>query len=138
MVSEPISASAKTKIKSWSAYFDLAAFLSNNYLRVSSRQSLEMSNELLEKVNATRDLARVPVLNTKAVSARLNVLRSEVLRLKDMANITSITPDEVFRQTEKLLNVFSALNSKINTVFSQENFDEQVNFDESIFEFDEK
>ena len=66
--------------------------------------------------------------------ARLHVLYSEVYRLKDMSEISSIKPGEVQLQTAKIIAVFNALNSKINSVYSRKIFDDDLHFDESHFE----
>jgi len=66
--------------------------------------------------------------------ARLHVLYSEVYRLKDMSEISSIKPQEVQLQTAKIIAVFNALNSKINSVYTRNIFDEDLRFDESLFE----
>lgn len=66
--------------------------------------------------------------------ARLHVLYSEVYRLKDMSEISSIKPGEVQLQTAKIIAVFNALNSKINSVYTRNIFDEDLRFDESQFE----
>jgi hypothetical protein len=50
---------------------------------------------------------------------RVNVLENETLRLKDMTFIPAITANEVNTQVDKILAAFSATNSKINTVYSQ-------------------
>ena len=66
--------------------------------------------------------------------ARLHVLHSEAYRLKDMSAISSIKPREVQLQTAKIIAVFNALNSKINSVYSRKIFDQDLRFDESLFE----
>lgn len=50
---------------------------------------------------------------------RVNVLENETLRLKDMTFIPAITANDVNTQVDKILAAFSATNSKINTIYSQ-------------------
>jgi hypothetical protein len=136
--SEKLSKKASEGIIAWDEYFKLSDFLLENYSDVSATQSLEMSKELTEMVKSIKDSMQIPILNTRGMFARLNTLNSEVLRLKDMSIIASIKSEEVLIQTRKIVAVYNAINSKINAVFSQKSFDEDVDFDESIFNFDKK
>jgi len=136
--SEKLTKKASEGIIVWDEYFKLSDFLLENYSDVSATQSLEMSKGLTEMVKSIKDSMQIPILNTRGMFARLNTLNSEVLRLKDMSIITSIKPEEVLIQTRKIVAVYNAINSKINAVFSQKSFDEDVDFDESIFNFDKK
>jgi len=136
--SEKLTKKASEGIITWDEYFKLSDFLLENYSDVSATQSLEMSKGLTEMVKSIKDSMQIPILNTRGMFARLNTLNSEVLRLKDMSIITSIKPEEVLIQTRKIVAVYNAINSKINAVFSQKSFDEDVDFDESIFNFDKK
>jgi len=59
-------------------------------------------------------------LNQLNVIARFNVLHNQTLRLADMANIPSISSEEVKEEIRTILDVFSAVNSKINTIYKVE------------------
>ena len=133
--SETLRDTVKTKIKEWKTYFEMSTFLKKNYTDVSPSVALEMSEELSELVLAMKDSLQIKVLNNRGVFARLNTFSSEVLRLKDMASISSITPDEVAVQVDKVVAVYNSINSKINSVYAQQNFDENLDFDEAIFNF---
>ena len=132
---EKINEDIKDKIKEWDEYFTVADYLENNYATISPALSLEMSKELVDLVEKMNDSLQIKTLNNREVFARLNTLNSEVLRLKDMSTISSIKASEVAIQVEKVVAVFNSVNSKINSVYSQQNFDENVDFDETIFNF---
>jgi hypothetical protein len=64
-----------------------------------------------------KDSIRVKDLKTPSVIARINVLENETLRLADMATISSIKDSEVKEEVTNILTVYSAINSKINTIY---------------------
>ncbi|MFC2127756.1 hypothetical protein ACFLRU_05170 [Bacteroidota bacterium] len=137
LISDSLSVLSKMKVERWAGYQNLSEFLKNNFTRISPNNSLELSKELYTVVKKVRDSFKIKELNVDGVTARINVLSSEALRLKDMSDISSIKSEEIVEQTQKILNVYSSINSKINAIYAQMTFDEDVNFDESIFEFRE-
>ena len=132
--SDTLTAIASKELQSWDSYFLFSRFLKEHFSTVSASQALELSQELLEIASEMRDSLKLPVLKTKSMYARLHVLHSEAYRLKDMSAISSIKPREVQLQTAKIIAVFNALNSKINSVYSRKIFDQDLRFDESMFE----
>ncbi|WP_457618374.1 hypothetical protein, partial [Lutibacter sp.] len=64
-----------------------------------------------------KDSIRIEKLKQPSVIARLNVLENEALRLADMATIHSISNEEVKNEVEKIVEIYSAVNSKINTIY---------------------
>jgi hypothetical protein len=132
--SDTLTAIAAKELQSWDSYFLFSRFVKEHFSTVSASQALELSQELLEVVSEMKDSLKLPVLKTKSTYARLHVLYSEAYRLKDMAEISSIKPEEVQLQTAKIIAAFNALNSKINSVYSRNIFDEDLHFDESLFE----
>ena len=132
--SDTLTAIAAKELQSWDSYFLFSRFVKEHFSAVSASQALELSQELLEVVSEMKDSLELPVLKTKSTFARLHVLYSEVYRLKDMSEISSIKPGEVQLQTAKIIAVFNALNSKINSVYSRKIFDDDLHFDESQFE----
>jgi hypothetical protein len=132
--SDTLTEIARKELQSWDSYFLFSRFVKEHFSTVSASQALEHSQELLDVASEMRDSLKLPVLKTKSMYARLHVLYSEAYRLKDMSAISSIKPREVQLQTAKIIAVFNALNSKINSVYSRKVFDEDLRFDESMFE----
>ena len=60
------------------------------------------------------------------LTARINILYNETLRLADMTTIPAIKADEVHQQTEKIIDAFSAVHAKINTVLSKKRFEDEI------------
>lgn len=125
----------KDSLKPWKAYFEFSEFLTTNFNEIAPSMALEYAQELSERSKTMNDSLKIRTLNTKGVFARLHTLYSEVLRLNDMAVIQSIKAEEVVEQTQKIVAVYNSLNAKINAVYAQKNFDKDVDFDESIFNF---
>ena len=124
-------------IESWDEYFVMSNYLKKHFLHISPALSLEMSKELADLSKKMNDSLRIKELNNKGMFARLNVFYSEALRLQDMSIISSIKAVEVTEQVEKLVSVYNSINMKINSIYLQKSFDNNVNFDESFFGFNE-
>ena len=132
--SDTLTVLAAKELQSWNSYFLFSRFVKEYFSTVSASQALELSQDLLEGVAQMKDSLKLSVLKTKSMYARIHVLYSEAYRLNDMAEISSIKPEEVQLQTAKIIAAFNALNSKINSVYSRKIFDEDLRFDESLFE----
>jgi hypothetical protein len=132
---EELTAVSKQAIKDWTGYAKLTRFLKEHYQSTSPQTALEMSEDLYAIVGKVKDSFHVQELKNGGFDARLNVLNSEILRLKDMSEITVIEAEEVVEQTAKIMGVFNAVNAKINGFYARKLLDEEVHFDENIFDF---
>jgi len=135
---EMLKPKTNENVKGWDEYANLSKFLEKNFTTISPSLALEMSKELADLSKTMNDSLRIKELNNKGMFARLNVFYSEALRLQDMSDISSIQPSEVKEQVEKIILVYNSINLKINSVYLQKSFDENVDFDESIFDFNEE
>lgn len=54
------------------------------------------------------------------------MLHNEALRLQDMADIPSITDEEIKEKVHRILQLYSSLNAKVNSIYSVEKY----NFDD--------
>lgn len=116
---------ASQKIDNWLEYETLKNFL-KQYDSISPNEALNNSKELNDLVRSVRDSVKPEFLKSKAFDARINLLHNETLRLYDMSSIPAIKSEEVSGQVDKLLDAFSAINSKINTLVLQADLDSQV------------
>ena len=91
---ETLVPSAKRDLKNWKEYQDLDEFILKFY-SITRREALNSAKELSELSTYLKDTIRIEKLKTDDVYARLNVFQSETLRLADMAEIPSITDEEV-------------------------------------------
>lgn len=125
----------KKDIENWSQLNALNDFL-KRFKNVSTKEALSNAEEL-EGLVATLKKEEKPVLFTIApFQARLNILHNEALRLSDMRNIPSITVDEVAEQIKKIIQSFSAVHSKINTILSKKRFEEAIEVNEAAIGLD--
>lgn len=114
---EVLIPTAKNKIEKWREYKDVDDFLTQFY-NITTSEALANAKELSDLVKLMKDSIRVKDLKTPSVIARINVLENETLRLADMAAITSIKDSEVKEEVTNILTVYSAINSKINTIYN--------------------
>lgn len=120
--------SAKKELEQWKEYQDLDEFVLS-YYNTSTIDALNNAVMLDSLVKATKDTIRIELLDKANVLARFNVLHNETLRLADMSTIPSITEEEVNEEVTKILELYSALNSKINTVYEDRELQESLEFD---------
>ncbi|MFK5958352.1 MAG: hypothetical protein QM495_05695 [Lutibacter sp.] len=115
-ISETLIPVAKKEVAVWKEYKNVDEFILK-YYNISTTEALDNAKELSELVQIMKDSVRVDLLKQLNITARINVLYNEALRLADMATISSITNEEVKEEVEKIVEVYSAMNSKINTIY---------------------
>lgn len=116
---------ALKKVDNWDEYESVGNFL-EKFKNISPNEALNNSKELNDLVKSLNDSIKPEFLKSSALDARLNLLLNESMRLYDMSSISAITHQEVNLQVEKLLEAYSSLNSKINTLVKQADLDSQV------------
>ena len=130
-IEETLIPNAKSALEDWKEYNNVDKFILKFY-NISVLEALTNAQELSDLVKAMRDTIRVEKLDQLNVIARFNVLHNETLRLADMANIPSIKDEEVKEEVAKILNVFSAVNSKINTIYRAEDIQKTLDDDSLV------
>lgn len=130
-VNVTLISSAKKDLDDWQEYTILDEFLIK-YYNISYYDALENAKELSGLVKNLKDSLRVDKINKKNVVARINTLENEALRLADMATITSISDDEVKMEVDKIVELFDALNSKINTIYKTEELQNSLDIDTEV------
>ena len=123
-----VKPSAKNMIANWKEYALVDDFL-KAYENISPEEAFANTFELQELTKALKDSLNITALKTPAFKSRLNVFENEVLRLSDMSEIPAITSTEVNQQIDKVLLIYGSLNDKINTVYNQQKFEEEINLD---------
>ena len=99
------------------------------YYNVSKLEALNNAKELSDLVKVMKDSIKLDKLDKINVIARFNVLYNETLRLADMTTIPSITEDEVRDEVKKIIDLYSSVNSKINTIYKAEELQENLDVD---------
>jgi len=121
----PLKTRAKQEVANWEAYRSLQELI-EKFVHISPNEG--MSNALELKTLALGLQTSIPpkAVNSPAFQARMHVFSSEALRLADMTYIPAIQATAISRQISKLLDVYNGINTKINTVVSQKQFEESV------------
>lgn len=122
---ELVQRTYQSKIDSWKEYENLLEFL-NQYYSISPNDAINNSRELNDITKSLNDSIKPEFLETPAFNARANLLFNETLRLYDMSSIPAIKAAEVNEQVAKVLDAFSAINSKINTFSKQAELDNKI------------
>lgn len=128
---EMLIPSAKDSLELWNEYNDVDEFIIT-YYNISISEALNNANELESLVKLMKDSIRIDELKKANVKARFNVLHNETLRLVDMATIPSITDDEVVREVSQILEIYSAVNAKINTIYKAKELQNSLEIDTEI------
>jgi len=135
---ETLIPTAKKAISDWKEYRNVDKFILR-YYNISNMEALQNARELSELIKQMKDSIRVEQLKQPSVIARLNILHNEALRLADMATIHSISNEEVKNEVEKIVEIYSAVNSKINTIYKVAAIQKSLEVDtESPVEIDKK
>ena len=112
-------------IDSWIEYENLTVFL-QQYTSISPNDALNNSRELNYITKSIIDSVQPQFLETAAFKARLNLLYNETLRLYDMSSIPAIKATEVNHQVANILNAYSSVNFKINTILTQSELEKNI------------
>ncbi len=128
-----LNKNAIKEIKDWEEYFIIADLL-KQLEQTTPTEALNNAIELKELTKNLKDSLAIETLKTPAFKARMNVFENEVLRLADMTYIPAISSREINIEVAKILLLFGSINNKINTVYTQKQFNEEINLD-SLFQF---
>ncbi|NVJ89759.1 MAG: hypothetical protein HWD82_10030 [Flavobacteriaceae bacterium] len=132
---EEVSPAFKNEIQEWTVLENVAIFLVR-FNKASANQVLSNADELADLTSAIRTSVIPKILNTPSIKARIMILHNEALRLEDMNKIPAITAEEVHEQINKVIDAYSSLNSKVNTVFRKKRFEDAIDVDVSFIGLD--
>lgn len=130
-----IDPSFRKEIEDWKELQSLTSFF-NRFKKVSANEVLSNALELRDLVVNLKDSIKPGLFDDNSFKTRVNILYNETLRLADMTTIPAIKASEVNIQTEKILKAFSAVNAKINTVFSKKRFEDAIDIDVTFIGLD--
>lgn len=125
----------KEQVKDWEALKELTSFV-EKFEKISPNEALDNALELRDLSKGLRDSIIPPLFNKAAFKARVHVFYNETLRLADIGLIKSATADDVNKQVSKTLEVFSSINSKINTLLLKNKFEDNLDIDVNIIGID--
>ena len=123
-----VNASFHKDIEDWEELEAVDNFL-DRFKKVSPNEVLSNALELQGLVKSLKDSVKPQLFDNDSFKARVNIFYNETLRLSDMTTIPSIKAEEVNIQTEKIIEAFSAVNSKVNSVLSKKRFEDEITID---------
>ena len=115
-------------IEDWEELKSVDNFL-GRFKKVSANEVLSNALELEGLVKSLKDSIKPALFTDDSFTARINIFYNETLRLADMTTIPAIKADEVHQQTEKIIDAFSAVNAKVNTILSKKRFEDEIGID---------
>jgi len=127
-IGETLIPKAKKAVSEWKEYRNVDEFIIK-YYNISNMEALNYAKELSDLVQLMKDSIRIEELKGLNMMARFNVLHNETLRLADMATIPSISSEEVKEEVGKIVEVYSSVNSKINTIYKAEELQNSLEVD---------
>lgn len=130
-ISETLIPSARKDFENWKEYNDVDELVTE-YYNISVSEALSRSGELADLIKLMKDTIRVDAVDKINVIARFNVLHSEALRLVDMSIISSISDEEVEEEVGQIIEVYSSVNSKINTIYKAHSLQEALEIDTEV------
>lgn len=123
-IGEQLSPKVKVALADWNEFQQVTDKI-ERYTSITKSQALENANELSELVKKVSDSVKIDLLDRPDMKIRFNVLYNHALRLDDMSTITSITDEEVVKEVASILNAFSSVNDKINSIYKIEDYENQ-------------
>ena len=130
-IGETLIPEANEALKNWKQYQQVDELLLK-YYSITTLQALADAKELSELVRQMKDSISIEKLKTPNIIARINVLHNETLRLADMATIPSISKEEVKDEVGNIVEIYSAMNSKINTIYKSESIQNMLEVDTEV------
>ncbi|MFT7441669.1 MAG: hypothetical protein ACI9Q3_000026 [Maribacter sp.] len=115
-------------IEDWEELKAVDNFLSR-FKKASPNEILSNALELKELVQSLKDGTKPLLFENASFNTRVNILQNETLRLSDMTFIPAIKAEEVTTQTDKIMNAFSAVNSKVNSILLKKGFEDDIDLD---------
>ena len=127
-IGESLKPNVKKVVRNWEEYQLVDAMITRFYA-ISNAEALSNAKELSTLSKQLKDSIRDKQLEVRSVKARLNVFSNECMRLEDMATISAIKPEEVTFEIKKILEAFSGVNAKLNSIYSVDDLEKELELD---------
>ncbi|WP_088323883.1 hypothetical protein [Polaribacter tangerinus] len=121
----PVKKKYAAEVANWHHLKQVDSFLVK-YTKISPNEALRNAEELKDLVKQLKDSVKPIIFETPSLNARVNILYNEALRLEDISTISVIEPKAVNEQVNKVLQSYSALTVKINSLLSKLKFEEEI------------
>jgi len=122
------------EVKDWNELQDIDSFFVK-FRKITPNEALSNAIELKDLIKHLND--SVPEkFKTPSLTARINILYNEALRLADLTRIGAIKAQEVNTQVDKTMAAFSNINTKINSILAKIRFENEIDIDVTFIGLD--
>ena len=122
------------EVKDWNELQDIDSFFVK-FRKITPNEALSNAIELKDLIKHLND--SVPEkFKIPSLTARINILYNEALRLADLTRIGAIKAQEVNTQVDKTMAAFSNINTKINSILAKIRFENEIDIDVTFIGLD--
>ena len=123
------------EVKDWNALQDIDSFFVK-FRKITPNEALSNAIELKDLIKRLNDSVKPEKFKTPSLTARINILYNEALRLADLTRIGAIKAQEVNTQVDKTMAAFSNINTKINSILAKIRFENEIDIDVTFIGLD--
>ena len=116
------------EVKDWKELKEIDSFFVK-FRKITPNEALSNAVELKDLIKRLNDSIRPENFKIPSLTARINILYNEALRLADLTEIGAIKAKEVNTQVAKTMAAFSNVNTKINNILAKIRFETEINID---------
>jgi len=125
------------EVKDWNELQDIDSFFAK-YRKITPNEALSNAIELKDLIKRLNDSVKPDKFKIPSLTARINILYNEALRLADLTRIGAIKAQEVNTQVDKTMAAFSNINTKINSILAKIRFENEIDIDVTFIGLDTK
>lgn len=122
----PVESAFKKDVNDWDELIALDDLI-NQFKKTSINEAYSNAKDLTDLAKSLKDSIKPEKFDIPSFEARVNVFYNETLRLVDLNSIEDIDESEAINQIKKVLQTYSAINSKINTILKEEALEKLIN-----------
>ena len=123
------------EVKDWNELQDIDSFFVK-YRKITPNEALSNAIELKDLIKRLNDSVKPDKFKIPSLTARINILYNEALRLADLTRIGAIKAQEVNTQVDKTMAAFSNINTKINSILAKIRFENEIDIDVTFIGLD--
>ena len=123
------------EVKDWNELQDIDSFFVK-YRKITPNEALSNAIELKDLIKRLKDSVKPEKFKIPSLTARINILYNEALRLADLTRIGAIKAPEVNTQVDKTMEAFSNINTKINSILAKIRFENEIDIDVTFIGLD--
>ena len=132
---ENVLSSYLKEVKDWNELQDIDSFFVK-FRKITPNEALSNAIELKDLIKRLKDSVKPEKFKIPSLTARINILYNEALRLADLTRIGAIKAQEVNTQVDKTMAAFSNINTKINSILAKIRFENEIDIDVTFIGLD--